>query len=142
MEQFPSLVEGDTAWALKADIVDTDSEDYCDSEEDEAPVETEEDETVINDAASVEPLCSSPKGTEPSRERKSSVPLTKTLFSTSQAEPTPKQLLKDLVKLSNEVSTYDSDDIAKEITRQGVELFLKIKVHAATGGILSSNQIW
>lgn len=122
LEQVPTLEEEDAAWALKAVVEDTDSETYYGSEDDETRVEVED-----TDVASVRALSSSSKNTVPSRERKSSIPLTKT-FSASQVEPTPKQMLKDLVKLSNELLTYDSDDIAKEITRRGVELFLKIKV--------------
>jgi len=125
-EQLPSLKEEDTAWALKVDTADTDSDTYCGSEDDETRVEVGD--TVGNDAASVRAMSSSSKNTVPPRERKSSLPLTKSPFPTLQTEPTPKQLLKDLVKLANELLTYDSDDIAKEITRREVELFLKIKV--------------
>jgi hypothetical protein len=133
-EQIPSLKEQDTAWGLKTDIVDTDSESFYESEDDETRVEAENPAT--SDAASVRPLSSSSKDTIPSRERKSSFPLAKTLFSPSQTEPTTKQLLKDLVKLANEVLTYDSDDIANEITRRNVELFLKIQVQTNFYGSL------
>ncbi len=126
LEQLPSLEEEDTAWALKVDTADTDSDTNCGSEDDETRVKVED--TVGNDSARVRAMSSSSKGTVPSRERKPSLPLTSSSFPTLQTEPTPKQLLKELVKLSNELLTYDSDDIAKEITRREVELFLKIKV--------------
>lgn len=127
LDQLPNLKEENAAWALKADIVDTDSEDYYESEDDETRVEPND--PAVNDADSTQALSFS---SVPSKERKPSVPSTKALFSTSQTEPTPKQLLKDLVKLANEVLAIDSDDIAKEITRQGVAQFLKIKVFAKT----------
>jgi hypothetical protein len=98
--------------SVGTDNEDTESETYCGIEDGETHVDVEG-----ADAASVRALSSCSKGTVPSRERKS-IPLTKT-FSTSQTEPTPKQMLKDLVKLSNELLTYDSDDVAKEITRYG-----------------------
>lgn len=126
LEQLPSLEEEDTAWALKVDTADTDSDTNCGSEDDETRVEVGDMDG--NDAASVRALSSSSKSMVPPKERKPNLPLTHSSFPTLQTEPTPKQLLKDLVKLSNELLTYDSDDIAKEITRREVELFLQIKV--------------
>jgi hypothetical protein len=78
------LEEEDTAWALKADIEDNDSETYDTSEDDETRVEVED-----ADAESVRALSSISKCTEPPSR---SLPLMKT-FSTTQAEPTPKSLL-------------------------------------------------
>lgn len=115
---------------------DADSDVYSleedDDEEGHKPDYMEE--SGINDESQVVPLSSSrppASSTSPqSRERKSSLPLPRALLSSSStpAEQNPKQHLKDLVKLAQEVLKVDSEEIAQEITKQGVRKFLMIKV--------------
>ena len=71
----------------------------------------------------------------PSRERKSSIPLPKASLSSYQGDrpftnydPSPKQYIKDLVKVAQDVLSIDSAEIAEEITRQVAKQFLSIKV--------------
>jgi len=71
----------------------------------------------------------------PSRERKSSIPLPKAALSSHQSDrpfvhydPSPKQYIKDLVKVAQDVLNTDSLEIAEEITRQIAKQFLSIKV--------------
>lgn len=78
---------------------------------------------------------SSSEITFPSRERKSSIPLPKAVLSSYQGDrpsvyndPSPKQYIKDLVKVAQDVLNIDSVEIAEEITRQTVKQFLSIKV--------------
>jgi hypothetical protein len=70
-----------------------------------------------------------------SRERKSSIPLPKVLHPSNQGDrptvyndPSPKQHIKDLVKVAQDVLSMDSQEVAEEITRQAVKQFLSIKV--------------
>ncbi|KIM48182.1 hypothetical protein M413DRAFT_61272, partial [Hebeloma cylindrosporum] len=133
LEQLPGLVDQDSAWALKVAISDSDSDVYTPDDEDD-------DETHINDAAksdvgSGSASVDSHKVAFPSRERKASLPLPKALLAPAQLngsnphayDQSPKQHIKDLVKLAQAVLNTDSDEIAQEITRQGVKRFLEIK---------------
>jgi len=112
-------VEQDAAWSMKAENLDTDSVYNDEEEEEEAQVEREE--PSIDDASSLVSMgtfCTT------------SLLLDKAVHQnvTSNVEPSPKQLLKDLVKISNEVMVTDSEEIAQEITRQCARQFLIIKV--------------
>ncbi|PPQ64266.1 hypothetical protein CVT24_008404 [Panaeolus cyanescens] len=126
LEQLSSLVDQDAAWALKADISDNDSDDYEEEEEDarDHHVDLNEQSTVT-----VDPPPSSTVAF-PSRERKPSLPPPKALLSShpnGTVTQDSKHYLRDLVKLASDVVAADSGEIAQEITRQGVRLFLAIK---------------
>lgn len=132
LEQLPSLVDQDSAWALKVVISDNDSDDYIPDDEDD-----EETHTAKSEVGSANPTSTdSQKVAFPSRERKSSLPLPKALLSPAQLnginphayDQSSKQHIKDLVKLAQIVLNTDADEIAQEITRQGVKRFLEIKV--------------
>ncbi|KAF8973945.1 ras guanine nucleotide exchange factor domain-containing protein [Flammula alnicola] len=133
LEQLPGLVDEDSAWALKVEILDTDSDDYAPEDEDDEETRIDETES-FETAGSPQAPSSSPKIIFPSRERKASLPLPRALLSpqTNGLHPTtydqsPKQHIRDLTKLAQDVLNTDSDDIAQEITRQGVRRFLAIK---------------
>ncbi|KAJ4486179.1 ras guanine nucleotide exchange factor domain-containing protein [Lentinula aciculospora] len=132
-EVVPTLVDRDSAWALKVD-------DAADSDDSYSLME-DEDENV----KSVVKSTSSPPADQgktsmniPSRSRKPSIPLlsAKVLFPSSgssnpvesdNAEFTTKQQLRELVKVANEVNVIDSGEIAQEITRIEKQLFLEIQ---------------
>jgi hypothetical protein len=136
---LPSLVDRDAAWALKVD-------DIADGSDDSYSLLEEDDETQLSDLDTTTPENDSPvvasqKGVLPlpyfpSRERKPSLPLPLVLASgstvgasqTEFADTSEKQQIKDLVKLAQEVLALDSDDVAKEITKLEVKLFLDIQV--------------
>ena len=133
LEQLPGLADQDVAWALKADILDTDSDDYT--------LEDDDDETRVVEAEKAESTNGrtlaqkDPEIIVPSRERKSSIPLPKLALSSYQGDrpfahydPSPKQYIKDLVKVAQDVLNIDSVEIAEEITRQVAKQFLSIKV--------------
>lgn len=139
LEQLPGLVDQDSAWALKVVISDNDSDDYIPDDEDD-----EETHTARSQAGSGSSISAgSHRVALPSRERRTSLPLPNALLSPTQLngvnphayDQSPKQHIKDLVKLAQTVLNTDSDEIAQEITRQGVKRFLEIKV---CGQILSS----
>ncbi|CAA7265781.1 unnamed protein product [Cyclocybe aegerita] len=129
LEQLPTLVDQDTTWSLKADISDNDSDDY-NEEDDDDEARIEEPTSLTHDDISP-PTASTVSF--PSRERKSSLPLPKALLSPSQVNGAlsntlePKHQIKELTKLASDILTIDSQDIAQEITRQGVKKFLAIK---------------
>jgi hypothetical protein len=132
---MPSLEDQDAAWALKADISDADSDDYTleDADDDDVETRVAETETMESTNGRTRTDSSSSEINFPPRERKSSIPLPKAVLSSYQgdrpsADPSPKQHIKDLVKVAQDVLTVDSTEIAEEITRQAVQGFLKIKV--------------
>jgi hypothetical protein len=119
---------------LKTDVSDTDSDDYT--------LEDDDDETRVAEAENMERTngrtqtdSSSPEVIVPSRELKSNIPLPKAALSSYQGDrpfahydPSPKQYIKDLVKVAQDVLNIDSAEIAEEITRQVAKQFLSIKV--------------
>jgi hypothetical protein len=134
LEQLPSLVDQDATWALKSEVSDADSDVYSLEDEDEGhKIEDKEESDTGSEPQTVALSSSRPaaSSTSPqSRERKSSLPLPRALLSPSSipTEHNPKQHLRDLVKLAQEVSGIDSEEIAQEITKQGVRKFLMIRV--------------
>ncbi|KAF9270242.1 ras GEF [Marasmius fiardii PR-910] len=132
LELLPTLVDKDSAWALKADDIADESDDSYSYMEDD-------DDSIKSEIKPEVPPATPPKKTSsvsaPNRERKSSLPLSaKSLFSGSSnsgdmdsMEFNTKQQLRELVKLANEVNMIDSDEIAQEITRIEKKLFLEIE---------------
>jgi hypothetical protein len=136
---LPSLVDHDTAWALKAD-------DTTEGSDDSYSLFEEDDETQVSDLDTTTPendlpviarqKAVLPHPSFPSRERKPSLPLPLVLASgstlgasqTEFADTSEKQQIKDLVRLAQEVLALDPDDIAQEITKLEVKLFLDIQV--------------
>jgi len=128
LEQLPNLEDQDVAWAMKGEISDNDSDD-SDNEDEEIrmpkPRVPEAEPSIISPSPS-----NSPKVAFPTRERKSSIPLPKSILPYSHTEDqSPKQQIKDLVKLAQDVLSTDSREIAEEITRTGVRQFMLIKVY-------------
>jgi hypothetical protein len=138
LEMLPSLVDHDTAWALKAD-------DTTDGSDDSYSLFEDDDETQVSDLDTTPPETDLPVVARqkavlppsfPSRERKPSLPLPLVLASgstlgasqTEFADTSEKQQIKDLVRLAQEVLALDPDDIAQEITKLEVKLFLDIQV--------------
>ena len=124
-----SYSDQDAAWALKEDHVRGDGYSSIEVGLPEPNLDSTSDGPPQFDPVSP-PITSS-------RERKSSLPLPMLLYNpgptlnsnqTDSVDPSPKQQIKDLVKLAQDVMNSDTDEIAQEITRQGVERFLEIKV--------------
>ena len=139
LEMLPTLLDQDAAWALKVD-------DAADESDDSYSLLEEDDDMQISDVDGTPPNNSSPVITKekaistfpslPSRERKHSLPLPLVLASGSVSSAGPsevtdtseKQQIKDLVRLAQEVLTLDAEELAQEITRLEVKLFLDIQV--------------
>ncbi|EAU93003.2 hypothetical protein CC1G_06723 [Coprinopsis cinerea okayama7 len=130
LEMLPSRSDHDSPWALKGEVSADESDDSYSFMEDE------EDDVESPPRDATESPTSSKSATQdqspPSnlRERKSSLPLTKSILGGSSAnstDPSPKQQLKDLTKLAQDVLNCDSEEIAQEITRQWVKRFMEIK---------------
>jgi len=134
LEELPTLVDLDTAWALKADISDNDSDDYNEEEDDDDETRVNhEDRESFDASSSTHMSVNFTKVSFPSRERKSSLPLPKALLSPQTSGPSlsqdysPRQHIRDLVKLAQDVQGTEADEIAQEITRSNVKKFLEIK---------------
>lgn len=132
LEILPSLVDHDAAWALKVDDIDG-SDDTNSLFEEEEPHTPDVDSAII--ASPISPIEKPvpPLPSMASRERKPSLPLPSIISSNlsagqTETDTSEKQQIKDLVKLAQEVLLLDVDDIAQEITRVEVKLFLDIKV--------------
>ncbi|KAJ2920332.1 hypothetical protein MD484_g209, partial [Candolleomyces efflorescens] len=125
LEMLPARSDQDASWALKADVPADESDDsYSLLEEDE---ETDSQSRQPSNEVTNSSLQDAPQAHSGLRERKSSLPLPKSLMTSASNDPSPKQHLKDLVKLANDVLNYDSEELAQEITRQWVKRFMEIK---------------
>ncbi|KAF8078601.1 ras guanine nucleotide exchange factor domain-containing protein [Lyophyllum atratum] len=131
LELLPNLVDQDAAWALKVnDIVDESDDSYSLLEEDET--QSLGDTSMPSSSPLEKPV--PPLPYVPSRERKPSLPLPLMLATginnnagQVETDASDKQQIKDLVRLSQEIQTLDSEEIAQEITRIEIQLFLDIK---------------
>ncbi|KAJ8522522.1 hypothetical protein ONZ45_g898 [Pleurotus djamor] len=109
LEELPTLVDKDAAWAMKPDEPPPDSEESSDEEE----------FAQIPDA---EP----PR----TRDRKQSLPLAGSLLvpimgvSPSSLAP---RIIKDLQKIAQDVNVLDAEAVAQQITKVQVEAFLAIE---------------
>lgn len=127
LEILPTLIDYDAAWAVKIDTADDIDDPYDD----------EEVHPSKNDSASSSPVQEQPDSipSVTARERKSSFPLPSRLaigLKQPDADLSEKQLIKDLLKVSQEIQALEPEEIAQEITRVEVKLFLDIKVRHPT----------
>lgn len=131
LEMLPNN-DPDAAWALKIEETPDENEDpYNLSGEDEPPVSGID--SPMSPPVSARERPAPPLLPAPTRERKPSLPLPSILASAMtptqvETDTSEKQQIKDLVKLAQEVLALDPEEIAQEITRVEVNLFLDIKV--------------
>jgi len=135
LEMLPNLVDKDAAWALKAE----DPAEESDTEE-EGDDDTTAPELDTATPRSSPPGTMSPRSPKLSRDRKSSLTLNSKNFPMPNSSPplhstnaetsdlSAKQLIKELVKVAQEVNAIDSEEIAQEITRTEAKMFLDIEV--------------
>ncbi|KAJ3530908.1 hypothetical protein NMY22_g8378 [Coprinellus aureogranulatus] len=135
LEMLPSRYDQDAAWALKADISADESDDsYSLLEGEEDDIEPPQPQPPSDTPVAIVPSSREP-AQPPSalRERKSSLPLPKAILSSHSTQSnqavdlSPKQHLKDLQKLANDVLNADSEEFAQEVTRRWAKQFLSIK---------------
>ncbi|KLO20265.1 ras GEF [Schizopora paradoxa] len=138
LEQLPTLVDSDSTWAMKADFSESDESDSMFGDD------TETEDTEMDSPLSMSPSrsekspASSPKSTM--RERRTSLPLTamsliktpytlgtRALRSESTSSASDRDITTKLVKVSAGLQNFEADVIAQEITRQEMNLFLKIE---------------
>lgn len=134
LESLHTLQDLDSAWAVKAETSIDESDEDSNYDSDfayEVPQASSQPPSAVE---------KSEHATRPStRERKSSIPLSAKNFlqgtlQGSVRAPGPsgtntpgRDNMSRLVKASNNLLHFDSDDIAKEITRQELELYMKIE---------------
>ncbi|GLB36172.1 putative guanine nucleotide exchange factor for Ras-like small GTPases [Lyophyllum shimeji] len=133
LEMLPNLVDQDAAWALKVDDIADESDDSYSLLEDEE-IHPSGDDDPVSSSSPLEEKTVPPLPSMPSRERKPSLPLPLVLATGAtsnsghlETDTSDKQQIKDLIKLSQELQAMDSEEIAQEITRIEVKLFLDIK---------------
>ncbi|KAJ7092750.1 ras guanine nucleotide exchange factor domain-containing protein [Mycena epipterygia] len=141
-ELLPNLVDKDAAWAHKPDY----PEDESDYDDDERSTVLTLSSTHSSEVEALPPSARSPPSakvkTTPAipaafRERKGSLPLGNKLLippttpngitQNENPEGNNKVHLKDFLKLAADVNAADSEEIAQEITRMEVKLFLDIE---------------
>ncbi|KAJ7783808.1 ras guanine nucleotide exchange factor domain-containing protein [Mycena maculata] len=141
-ELLPNLVDKDAAWALKPDY----PEDESDYDDDERSAVLTLSSTHSSELESPLPSArlppsakakTSPAIPAPFRERKGSLPLGNKLIippttpngisPNGNPEGGYRSQLKELLKLAADVNSTDSGEIAQEITRMEVKLFLDIE---------------
>ncbi|KAK0208341.1 ras guanine nucleotide exchange factor domain-containing protein [Desarmillaria ectypa] len=130
LEVLPNLVDVDAAWALKVEDLADESDDSYSllDDDDESASKSEVDSTSNLNASS-----STMKGKPATgfRERKGSLPLSARALLPQinhvSEDPTPKEQLKMLQRLAQEVNATDPEEIAQEITRLESKLFLQIR---------------
>jgi hypothetical protein len=153
LEMLPNLVDKDSAWALKVEHPADESDDSLSvSDEDSseaavaAPVAREADGRSSNSAGRAASL-SAAADTRPSimtfsRERKSSLPLSRYRDQNNvltspvssgrayqEAETVAqRRTLKELLRISQELAVFNPMEVAQELTRTHVKLFLDIEV--------------
>lgn len=156
LEVLPNLVDQDAAWAKKfEDPIDESDDSYSMEEEDD--LITKQSDSPSGSGTSISLSGSSKMGLLPpttpasiSRERKQSLPLTAKSLVMPTAKPSysnggsidsadfsTKHILRELVKISQELADIDSTEVAQEITRMETKLFLDIKVRSCRLGFLA-----
>lgn len=131
LETLHEYTDLDSAWALKVDIPDETEDVYSLEEEDvllHSALYSTRKTTLVK---MPNPISALPL----SRERKSSLPHPLLFASRTTLLPTqdpseipPKQQLRDLMKLAQEVMVLEPEEVAQEITRIEARLFLDIQV--------------
>jgi hypothetical protein len=137
ISHLSNIVDTDAAWALKSENPVDESEDpysISDGEEEMLAVETE---SPSMSRSSITPLSNNPPNPLSNiRERKSSLPLSAKIFtpvnsSNNQADASdmsPKDLLNKLRSNASILATFDSAEVAEEITRVEAKFFIDIEV--------------
>ena len=140
LETLPSLKDDDSVWALKVD-------DVAETSDSEGALDDEEVPRSLGKGSSTGSVLTSTtqERAQPTRERKSSLPLAKALkqavvgsvngHGSEHAEVSTKHKVKELVKLAHEVMLCDAGCVAQGITRLQVKLFLKIQVSVALSSV-------
>lgn len=144
MVRSRSFSDEEEAWALKADNFsgvgsDTEADSVFDAELGSLGTETS------TPASSLSPQPSRSSASEPpssprssTRERRSSLPLNamafiktpilSTFYNMDDHSPTTKEIISRLQRTAASLGNFEADEIANEITRRELNLFLKIKV--------------
>lgn len=155
IEKLQKLTDMDASWSVKAedsaigsdesdgiadDLISDESEDTKADHLDSPPPLVNED-TVHAVSVAI-----------PARERKSSLPLTKTFLSKPPSSPSmgrsyssgatsPKELIINLQRISLQLLNVDSESIAREISRNDSLHFLKIQVSSLPSSAIPSSNL-
>lgn len=129
LETLPNLIDKDARWALKVDSSTEESDDsYSMLDEDEV-----RSTSPVSEGPVTNPRSASPTQAPGTRERKSSLPLSRstpksTTSHNGELGHSPKDIIRELQRISVELYNLHPFDVAQEITRVQKGLFLKIQV--------------
>lgn len=153
LEKVGQYIDEDLAWAKKLDPSEEESDDAYSIGEGDDDALVSRSESPISSSPNISFANTRPGPTAssaPSRERKQSLPLTAKAIvmpatkpsnsntgSIDSFESSPKQILRELGRISAELNDIPAADIAQEITRIETKLFLDIKVHFFFSVLLS-----
>jgi len=131
LETLPNLVDKDASWALKIDSSTEESDDSY-SILDEEDVRSASPVSESPDVSSASARPASPTQVSGARERKHSLPLSRSTPKSAtthngEFEYSHKHVLRELQRISAEVFSLTPMDIAQEITRIQKGLFLNIQ---------------
>ena len=132
LETLPNIVDKDASWALKVDSSTEESDDsYSMLDEEEERSASSVPESPVVPSTSARPA--SPTQVSGIRERKHSLPLSRSTPKSAtpyngEPEYSQKHILRELQRISAELFTLTSMDVAQEITRIQKGLFLNIRV--------------
>lgn len=139
LETLPNLVDRDASWALKIDSSTEESDDsYSLLDEEEARSASSVPESPAVSSTSGRPV--SPTQVSGIRERKHSLPLSRSTPKSAtphngEFEYSQKHIIRELQRISGELFTLTSIDIAQEITRIQKGLFLNIQAGKHSCGL-------
>lgn len=131
LETLPSLVDKDAGWALKFDSSTEESDDsYSMLDEEEVRSVSPGSENLAGSSASARPA--SPAQMPGSRERKHSLPLSRSTPKSAtshngELEHSSRTVLRELQRISADLFILSPVDVAQEITRVQKGLFLNIQ---------------
>ena len=134
LETLPNLVDNDASWALKVDSSTEESDDsYSMLDEEDVRSASPMSESPVLSSASAPPPPPSPPQVSGTRERKPSLPLSRSTPRSAtthngEFEYSQKHILRELQRTSTEVFNLNPMDVAQEITRIQKGLFLNIQV--------------
>ncbi|KAF9652036.1 ras GEF [Thelephora ganbajun] len=131
LETLPNLEDKDATWALKVDTLVEESDDsYSMLDEEEVRSASPAPESPVVSSASARPA--SPTQVSGTRERKHSLPLSRSTPKSAtphngELEYSHKHIIRELQRISVELSSLNPMDVAQEITRIQKGLFLNIQ---------------
>lgn len=134
LEILPTLQDQDSAWAVKIETMVVESDESDSNYESDVGYEAGH-SPITHPTASPEQVVNTSRPV--TRERKSSIPLSAknflqgnlpgTIRTVGSISSSPRDFISKLIKASNGILHVDSEELAREITRRELDLYMKIE---------------